>query len=107
MRNNFQSVKGHTVYSDDFGDAVYEDGSVFDDTRPCAKCGIAAGPDDVDPCLGWLDGVDSACCGHGVPGEEYVLACGIRYDSVESWRNNQRGTISTTSDQLEVQNERM
>lgn len=36
--------------------------------RPCTACGLTAedgyGP---DPCLGWLDGVDGACCGHGRP----------------------------------------
>lgn len=37
--------------------------------RPCVKCGLTAeagyGP---DPCLGYIEGVTGACCGHGVEG---------------------------------------
>ena len=97
MRNNFQFSRGNLVFSDDNGDAVYEDGTPFDDTRPCVVCKVSVGPDDPDPCLGWLDGVDSSCCGHGIPGEEYVLANGVLFDTVEEWR----ATISTTSQRQE------
>ncbi len=45
------------------------------DERPCTCCGLTADPDDgvggADPCLGVLEGVDSACCGHGI--EEGVI----------------------------------
>lgn len=68
-----------TVRSQMRGHPVYHDGTVWrhaDDhtlapasggaERPCTACGLIAedgyGP---DPCLGWLDGVDGACCGHG------------------------------------------
>ena len=34
--------------------------------RPCVKCNLTAEPGGPDPCLGWLPGVTSACCGHGV-----------------------------------------
>ena len=47
--------------------------------RPCAACGRCAterppGPEviAIDPCLGLLLGVVSACCGHGRPGWAYV-----------------------------------
>jgi hypothetical protein len=84
--NNFQYSRGNLVYADDNGKAMYCDGVFFDDTRPCVACGISVESDGPDPCLGLLDGVDAACCGHGVPGEEYVVANGIRYESVEEWR---------------------
>ena len=84
--NNFQYSRGNLVFSDDNGNAMYSDGTPFCDTRPCTACGIAVAPDDPDPCLGWLDGVESSCCGHGIPGEEYVLAKGMRYETVEAWR---------------------
>lgn len=33
--------------------------------RACAACGLKRGANGVDPCLGILPGVLSACCGHG------------------------------------------
>jgi hypothetical protein len=44
--------------------------------RPCVECGkVAASFDAPDPCLGYLTGVRSACCGHGVT-DSYVLRSG-------------------------------
>jgi hypothetical protein len=37
-----------------------------DDKRPCRRCGQEPTPEGHDACLGKLDGVVSACCGHGV-----------------------------------------
>lgn len=39
----------------------------------CPKCKETANltEDKVDPCLGYLPGVDNACCGHGT-GEGYI-----------------------------------
>lgn len=58
---------------------VYEDTgkrSGFDyEVRPCKKCGkVFEGSNigDADPCLGFLPGVDNACCGHGVRSESYI-----------------------------------
>lgn len=33
---------------------------------PCARCHRPPTSDGYDPCLGWLPGAISACCGHGV-----------------------------------------
>lgn len=33
--------------------------------RECGKCGRQVVSGQPDPCLGWLPGVDYACCGHG------------------------------------------
>src|SRR5512142_3377383 len=42
--------------------------------RPCGLCGLVAdewlGP---DPCLGLINGVAAACCGHGDTNEAYVV----------------------------------
>lgn len=65
-------VRGHEIEWD--GD---RDCWVFVDTgeatpgwggaeRPCHFCGLTAEPGGPDPCLGWIEGVHSACCGHGV-----------------------------------------
>ena len=51
----------------------YDDGEPATTERPCVKCHRSAGPDEPDPCLGWLPGVRAACCGHGV-GAGYVMS---------------------------------
>ncbi len=45
----------------------------YDDTnesidiiRPCARCGKMPTEEGYDACLGYIEGVKSACCGHGV-----------------------------------------
>ncbi len=39
---------------------------------PCKRCGKLPTPEGYDACLGYLPGVASACCGHGVkPGRVY------------------------------------
>ena len=55
----------------------YPDGVIADTERPCGACGVPAGADDPDPCLGWIEGVTAACCGHGVA-EGYVVRGGRR-----------------------------
>ena len=65
-------MRGHPVQWDDAAQAWrYDDGTLAPshggDERPCRACGVTAeGADSPDPCLGWLPGVTSACCGHGV-----------------------------------------
>lgn len=39
---------------------------VDDEERPCKRCGRMPTAEGHDACLGHLDGVKSACCGHGV-----------------------------------------
>lgn len=41
--------------------------------RPCKKCGKIFSLNSYDPCLGYLDGVKQACCGHGVRKEFYIV----------------------------------
>lgn len=44
----------------------YKDGTVFDDSRPCVLCKQNATSEGYDACLGYIEGVKSACCGHGI-----------------------------------------
>ena len=45
---------------------VYRDnGAPVDAERPCRRCGRLPTPEGHDACLGTIDGVTSACCGHG------------------------------------------
>ena len=41
--------------------------------RPCGECSRAVSAAGPDPCIGWLKGVANACCGHGDPGDAYVM----------------------------------
>jgi len=64
--------RGHKLISRDTGEWFYaDDGSVYDDSRPCARCGRRPTPEEYDACLGHIPGAGSACCGHGV-GEGWV-----------------------------------
>ena len=46
---------------------------------PCTVCHLPPTPEGFDPCLGRLEGVTSACCGHGGVVEGYrVFADGER-----------------------------
>jgi hypothetical protein len=47
----------------------------IDDARPCKRCGCAPTPEGYDACLGKLEGVSSACCGHGVTDSILVADC--------------------------------
>ena len=37
-----------------------------DDSRACTRCGRHPTPEGHDACLGKLEGVTAACCGHGI-----------------------------------------
>lgn len=43
--------------------------------KSCAKCGRFVANNEPDPCIGRLDGVLSACCGHGEQ-DGYVMFSG-------------------------------
>lgn len=43
--------------------------------RPCKKCNRLPTPEGYDACLGYIEGVTSACCGHGIK-EPYQVKAG-------------------------------
>lgn len=67
-------TRGHEVYYDEAADtwryADNDQPATFD--RPCTKCGEMPTPEGYDACLGFIPGLVSACCGHGVE-EPYVM----------------------------------
>jgi hypothetical protein len=48
--------------------------------RVCGHCGKAWGESLHDPCLGQLDGVAQACCGHGAEEKAYRIYAGGRVE---------------------------
>lgn len=53
----------------DNGDALPSHGGK---SRPCKKCGAEMSENEPDKCLGELNGVDNACCGHGIKSQSYI-----------------------------------
>ena len=47
----------------------------FDDSRPCIRCGKPPDKNGHDACMGYLAGVVSACCGHGVSAPILIAKC--------------------------------
>ncbi|MDD5551195.1 MAG: hypothetical protein PHS34_08050 [Candidatus Omnitrophica bacterium] len=46
---------------------IYSDNKeIFDDSRPCVKCGKYPTKEGYDACLGFIPNIKNACCGHGV-----------------------------------------
>lgn len=49
------------------GQWQYMDGvPIYKEERHCTRCGKPPNKDGSDACLGKIDGVSHACCGHGV-----------------------------------------
>ena len=44
----------------------FDTGESISKKRPCIRCGKMPTPEGYDACLGYIPGVISACCGHGV-----------------------------------------
>lgn len=58
--------RGWQVYFDGINWRYTDNDKIFDDSRPCKKCGKYPTKEGYDACLGYIDGAIAACCGHGV-----------------------------------------
>jgi hypothetical protein len=69
--------RGHEiVYIRDKQEWIYtNNGEKHDNSEPrrCKRCGQYPTEEGHDSCLGHLEGVKYACCGHGIPGMAYVV----------------------------------
>ena len=66
--------RGHKIIYEG-GVWIYADsGTLVSDNpdRPCGHCKMENREDDCDPCLGELQGVSNACCGHGEVSDSYI-----------------------------------
>lgn len=64
--------RGHEIYYDGDNWRYCDDNTIYDDSRPCKRCGKMPTTEGYDACLGHIDGVSSACCGHGVE-KSYII----------------------------------
>jgi hypothetical protein len=70
-------ARGHKIVYDGNNWYYADTMEIFDDSRPCNKCGRYPDSKGYDACLGYVKGATSACCGHGAePG--YVVRNGKR-----------------------------
>lgn len=83
--------RGHAAYYDslgevirycDTGELVYSIENGFRDNRPCTYCEKLPTPEGYDACIGFLPGVESACCGHGVSYSYVVWENGVLTDGL-------------------------
>ena len=60
--------RGNKIFFDVFDNVwkYLDDNSIFDDSKPCAKCRKHPTEEGYDACLGYVPGIKNACCGHGV-----------------------------------------
>ena len=64
--------RGHKIYYSTIEvDWCYQDTGeiVNDNERDCVRCNKPPTEEGYDACLGYIEGVTSACCGHGVEKE--------------------------------------
>lgn len=59
-------ARGNQIYFKDDNWFYTEDNTIFDDSKPCKRCGKYPTKEGYDACTGYIEGVTHACCGHGV-----------------------------------------
>lgn len=64
--------RGHEIYYDGKIWRYTDNKETVNNMRPCKRCGRTPTKEGYDACLGHIEGVKSACCGHGVE-ESYVV----------------------------------
>ena len=58
--------RGWNIYYDGTNWLYCDNDKICDDSRPCKRCGRLPTKEGYDACLGYMESVKSACCGHGV-----------------------------------------
>ena len=64
--------RGWSIYFDGKDWRYSDNDQMHDDSRPCKRCGSMPTKEGHDACLGCVDGVIAACCGHGVT-DSYII----------------------------------
>lgn len=70
------TVKSHSrgheiIYKDNKW--IYSDTlELINENRACKKCECLPTPEGYDACLGHIEGVKHACCGHGIE-DKYII----------------------------------
>ena len=59
-------LRGHKIYFKNGQWFYLEDNTPITKEKPCIRCGKMPTKEGYDACLGHINGVESACCGHGM-----------------------------------------
>ena len=59
-------ARGNKIYCKNDIWYYVEDDTILDDSKPCKRCGRYPTKEGYDACVGYVEGVSSKCCGHGV-----------------------------------------
>jgi hypothetical protein len=65
--------RGHLIYFKDNQWYYVDNNNMVSNERPCKKCGEMPTKEGYDACLGFIPDVVSACCGHGIEGQEIMI----------------------------------
>jgi hypothetical protein len=57
--------RGHSIYYDGKHWRYKDNDAIMNYDRPCKRCGRLPTKEGYDACLGHIEGIKSACCGHG------------------------------------------
>ncbi len=69
-------ARGHKIIFYNNAWLYADNRNVFDDSRPCIRCGDFPDSNGHDACLGHIKGVEFACCGHGIDEYKYIIKQG-------------------------------
>ncbi|HAT4161936.1 hypothetical protein ACSXAB_07085 [Clostridium perfringens] len=64
--------RGHEIFFDGIDWRYSDNKKIINGKRACKKCGMLPTKEGYDACLKEINGVISACCGHGVE-KGYVI----------------------------------
>ena len=64
--------RGWEIYYDGKDWRYSDNNQIHDDSRPCKRCGRMPTAEGYDACLGHMEGMSSACCGHGIEEPYFV-----------------------------------
>ncbi len=78
-------TRGHEISYKNNEWVYVDDDTPIINERPCKHCGKMPTAEGYDACLGHIEGVKSACCGHG----KYPSICIAEKEEGESNESNQ------------------
>lgn len=84
-------LRGGEIYYDGKSWRYLDNDKIIDNNeRTCKRCGRIPTEERYDACLGYIDGIKSACCGHGIE-QPYTIPYNTNIDSTNNISKPKRG----------------
>lgn len=58
--------RGHKIIYENEKWIYTDNKQEIDENRPCKRCGKSPTKEGHDACIGHVENIESACCGHGI-----------------------------------------